>query len=98
MSYPSSFRIKRGIGAILLLGIFGTSMGLYNCQKLSNLCEQVETVAARQHQLLQITAITLQQLDNLENLMAETMELLSEDIEITLALRKLWVFRDQLHL
>ncbi len=30
--------------------------------------------------------------------MAEAMELLSEDIDITLALRKLWVFPDQLHL
>jgi hypothetical protein len=60
MSNPTSFRIKRGIGAMLLQGIFGTFMGLYNRQKLSNLCEQVETVAARQNRLLQITEVNLQ--------------------------------------
>ncbi len=49
MGDPTSFRIKRGIGAMLLRGIFGTFMGLYNRQKLSNLREQVETVAARQN-------------------------------------------------
>ncbi len=85
VSNPSSFRIKRGIGAILLQGIFGTLMGLYNCQKLSNVREQVETVAARQHRLLQIKAITLHRLDNLEHLMAKMMALLSEDIDVTLA-------------
>ncbi len=73
-------------------------MGLYNRQKLSSLHEQVETVAACQNHLLQITAVTLQRLDNLESQMAETMELLSEDIDITLAQPKLRVFRDQLHL
>ena len=30
MSDPTSFRIKRGIAAMLLRGIFGTFMGLYN--------------------------------------------------------------------
>ncbi len=60
MGNPTSFRIKRGIGAMLLRCIFGTFMGLYNCRKLSNLREQVETVAARQNQLLQITAVSLQ--------------------------------------
>jgi hypothetical protein len=70
---------------MLIRGIFGTFMGLYNCRKLSNLCEQVETVAARQNRLLQITAVTLQRLDTLENLMAKTMELLAEDIDVTLA-------------
>ncbi len=54
MSNPTSFQIKRGIGAMLLRGIFGTFMGLYNCRKLSNLREQVETVAACQNRLLQI--------------------------------------------
>jgi len=52
MSDPTSFRIKRGIGAMLLRGIFGTFMGLYNRRKLSNLREQVETVATRQNRLL----------------------------------------------
>ncbi len=60
MSDPTSFRIKRGIGAMLLQGIFGTFMGLYNRRKLSNLHEQVETVAARQNRLLQITGVSLQ--------------------------------------
>jgi hypothetical protein len=41
MGDPTSFRIKRGIGAMLLRGIFGTFMGLYNCRKLNNLREQV---------------------------------------------------------
>jgi hypothetical protein len=98
MSDPSSFRIKRGIRAFLLRGIFGTFMGLYNRRKLGNLREQVETVAACQHQLLQITAVTLHQLDNLEYLMAKTMELLCEDINITLAQRKHRVIHNQLHL
>ena len=84
MSDPSSFRIKRGIGAFLFRGIFGTFMGLYNHRKLSNLREQVETVAARQHRLLQITAVTLIRLDDLKYMMAETMKLISEDINITL--------------
>jgi hypothetical protein len=64
MSDPTSFRIKRGIGAMLLRGIFGTFMGLYNRPKLSNLREQVETVAACQNRLLQITGVSLQRLDN----------------------------------
>ena len=55
MSHPTSFRIKRNLGAMLLRGIFGTFMGLYNRRKLSNLREQVETVAAPQNRLLQIT-------------------------------------------
>jgi hypothetical protein len=85
MSDPTSFRIKRGIGAMLLRGIFGTFMGLYNRRKLSNLREQVETVAARQNRLLQITAVTLQQLYNLESMMTATMTLLAEDIDVSLA-------------
>jgi hypothetical protein len=71
-------------------------MGLYNHQKLSNLREQVETVAARQHRLLQITAITLHRLNNLECVVAEMMDILSEDIDVTLAQCKLQVIRDQL--
>ncbi len=98
MSDPTSFRIKRGIGAMLLQGIFGTFMGLYNCRKLSNLCEQVETVAARQNRLLQITGVSLQRLDNLESVMTVTMTLLAEDIDITAAHRQLRAIRDQLHL
>jgi hypothetical protein len=72
-------------------------MGLYNRRKLSNLREQVETVDAHQHRLLQITAITLHRLDNLEHLMAKMMDLLSKDIGITLAQHKLQVICDQLH-
>ncbi len=83
---------------MLIRGIFGTFMGFYNRRKLSNLCEQVETVAACQNWLLQITVVTLQRLDNLENLMAETMELLAEDIDVSLAHHQLGVIRDQLHL
>jgi hypothetical protein len=98
MSDPSSFRIKRGIRAFLLRGIFGTLMGLYNCHKLNSLREQVETVAAHQHCLLQITEVTLHCLNHLEHLMAEMMNLLSEDIDITLAQRKLQVICDQLRL
>jgi hypothetical protein len=94
MSDPTSFRIKRGIGAMLLRGNFGTFMGLYNRQKLSNLREQVETVAARQNWLLQIMAVTLQRLYNLESMMTAAMTLLAEDIDVSLAHRQ----RDQLHL
>ncbi len=83
---------------MLLRGIFGTFMGLYNRRKLSNLREQVETVAARQNQLLQITGVSLQQLDNLESVMNATMTLLAEDIDISLAHRQLRAIRDQLHL
>jgi len=89
MSDPTSFQIKIGITCMLIRGIFGTFIGLYNRRKLSNLRKQVETVAARQNPLLQITAVTLQQLDNLKNLMAETMELLAKDIDVTLAHRQL---------
>jgi hypothetical protein len=98
MSDPTSFRIKRGIGAMLLRGIFGTFMGLYNCRKLGNLREQVETVAARQNRLLQITGVSLQRLDNLESMMTATMTLLAEDIDISLAHRQLRAIHDQLHL
>jgi hypothetical protein len=98
MSNPTSFRIKRGIAAMLLRGIFGKFMGLYNCRKLSNLREQVETVATRQNRLLQIMAVTLQQLENLESMMTATMELLAEDIDVTLAHHQLRVICDQLHL
>jgi hypothetical protein len=73
-------------------------MGLYNRQKLSNLHEQVETVAARQNRLLQITAVTLQRLDNLEGMMTAAMTLLAEDINISLAHHQLRAIRDQLHL
>jgi hypothetical protein len=97
MSDPTSFRIKRGIRAMLLRGIFGTFMGLYNRRKLSNLREQVETVAARQNRLLQITGVSLQRLDNLESVMTVTMTLLAEDINITAAHRQLRAIRDQLH-
>ncbi len=98
MSDPTSFHIKRGLAANLLQGIFGTFMGLYNRRKLNNLREQVETIAARQNRPLQIMAVTLQRLDTLETLMAETIELLSEDIDLTLIQRKIWMIRDQLHL
>ncbi len=83
---------------MLLRGIFGTFMGLYNRRKLSDLREQVETVAARQNRLLQITGVSLQRLDNLESMMTATMMLLAEDIDISLAHRQLRVIRDQLHL
>ncbi len=73
-------------------------MGLYNRQKLSNLREQVETIAALQSWLLQITALMLKRLNMLETLMAETIELLSVDIDITLVQRKVRMIRDQLHL
>ncbi len=98
MSDPTSFQIKRGIGAMLLRGIFGTFMGLYNRWKLSNLRDQVETVAAHQNRLLQITEYTLQQCDNLEGMMTAAMMLLAEDIDISLAHRQLRAIRDQLHL
>jgi hypothetical protein len=97
MSDPTSFRIKRGIGAVLLRGIFGTFMGLYNRQKLSNLRDQVETVAARQNRLLQITGVSLQRLDNLESMMTATMMLLAEDIDTSLAHRQLRAIHDQPH-
>jgi hypothetical protein len=73
-------------------------MGLYNRRKLNNLQEQVETVAARQNRVLQITAVTLQGLDSLESVMTATMTLLAEDIDISLAHRQLRAIRDQLHL
>jgi hypothetical protein len=73
-------------------------MGLYNRRKLSNLREQVETVAAHQNQLLQITAVMLKRLDTLETLMAKTIELLSKDIDLTVIQRKIRMIRDQLHL
>jgi hypothetical protein len=98
MGNPTSFRIKRGIRAMLLRGIFGTFMGLYNRRKLSNLREQVETVAARQNRLLQITAVSLQRLDNLESVMTATMMLFAENIDITSAHRQPRVIHDQLHL
>ncbi len=59
MSDPTNFWIKQFIGG-LLRGIFGTFMGLYNCRKMNNLRDQVETVAARQNRLLQITKVSLQ--------------------------------------
>jgi hypothetical protein len=83
---------------MLLRGIFGTFMGLYNHRKLSNLREQVETVATRQNRLLQITAVSLQQLDNLESMMTATMTPLAEDIDISSAHRQLRAIPDQLHL
>ncbi|MFN9910508.1 MAG: hypothetical protein ACK56F_31085, partial [bacterium] len=98
MSDPTSFRIKRGIEAMLLRGIFGTFMGLYNRRKLSNLREQVETVAARQNRLLQITAVSLQRLDNLESMMTAALMLFAEDVDITSIHRQLRIIRDQLHL
>ena len=58
MSDPHNFRIKRFIGG-LLRGIFGTFMGLYNRRKMNNLRDQVETVAARQNRLLQVTELSL---------------------------------------
>jgi hypothetical protein len=45
-----------------------------------------------------MTAVTLHWLDNHKYLMAKMMELLSEDIDITLAHHKLQGIRDQLHL
>ncbi len=59
MSDPTNFRIKQFIGG-LLRGIFGIFMGLYNRRKMNNLRDQVETVAARQNRLLQITEVSLQ--------------------------------------
>ncbi len=73
-------------------------MGLYNRRKLSNLREQVETVAARQNRLLQIMAVMLKRLDTLETLMAKTIELLSEDIDLTMIQRKIRMIRDQLQI
>jgi hypothetical protein len=73
-------------------------MGLYNCRKLNNLREQVKTVAARQNRVLQITAVTLQRLDNLESVMTATMTLLAEDIDISLAHHQLQAICDLLHL
>ena len=73
-------------------------MGLYNRRKLNNLREQVETVAARQNWLLQITEVSLQRLDNLESMMTATMTLLAEDIDTSLAHRQLRAIHDQLHL
>ena len=97
MSDPTNFRIKRFIGS-LLRGIFGTFMGLYNRRKMNNLRDQVETVAARQNRLLQITEVSLQRLDNLESVMTATMTLLAEEIDTSLAHRQLRVIHDQLHL
>ncbi len=48
--------------------------------------------------MLQITAVTLQRLDNLESEMTATMTLLAEDIDISLAYRQLRAICDQLHL
>jgi Baculovirus F protein len=97
MDDPHNFRIKRFIGG-LLRGIFGTFMGLYNRRKMNNLRDQVETVAARQNRLLQVTEVSLQRLDNLESRMTATMRLLNENISITLAHRLLRSIYDQLHL
>jgi hypothetical protein len=97
MDDPHNFRIKRFIGG-LLRGIFGTFMGLYNRRKMNNLRDQVETVAARQNRLLQVTEVSLQRLDNLESRMTATMTLLNENISITLAHRLLRSIYDQLHL
>ncbi len=55
-------------------------------------------MAAHQNRLLQIMAVALQRLDNLESMMTATMELLAEDIDVTLAHCQLRVIRDQLHL
>ena len=97
MSNPTNFQIKRFIGG-LLRGIFGTFMGLYNRRKMNNLRDQVETVAARQNRLLQITEVSLQRLDNLESVMTATMTLLAEEIDTSLAHRQLRTIHDQLHL
>jgi hypothetical protein len=43
-------------------------------------------------------AVTLKRLDTLETLMDETIELLSEDINLTLMQHKIRMIRDQLHL
>ncbi len=97
MSDPTNFRIKQFIGG-LLRGIFGTFMGLYNRRKMNNLRDQVETVAARQNWLLQITEVSLQRLDNLEGMMTVAMTLLAEGIDTSLAHRQLRSIHDQLHL
>jgi len=97
MSDPHNFRIKRFIGG-LLRGIFGTFMGLYNRRKMNNLRDQVETVAARQNRLLQITEVSLHRLDNLESMMTAAMTLLAENMSTTLAHRQLRSIYDQLHL
>jgi len=97
MSDPNNFRIKQFIGS-LLRGIFGTFMGLYNRRKMNNLRDQVDTVAARQNRLLQVTEVSLQRLDNLENRMTAAMTLLAEEIDTALAHRQLRSIHDQLHL
>ena len=97
MGDPNNFRIKRFIGG-LLRGIFGTFMGLYNRRKMNSLRDQVETVAARQNRLLQITEVSLQRLDNLESMMTATMTLLAEEIDTSLVHRQLRTIHDQLHL
>ena len=73
-------------------------MGLYNRRKMNNLCDQVETVAARQNRLLHVTEVLLQRLDNLESMMTATMMLLAEEIDTALAHRQLRTIHDQLHL
>ncbi len=84
MSDPNNFRIKLFIGG-LLRGIFGTFMGLYNRRKMNNLRDQVQTVAARQNRLLQVTEVSLQRLDNLKDRMAAAMTLLAKEIDTALA-------------
>ena len=73
-------------------------MDLYNRRKMNNLRDQVETVAARQNRLLQVTEVSLQRLDNLENRMTAAMTLLAEEIDTALAHRQLRSIHDQLHL
>jgi hypothetical protein len=59
------------IGSTILSGVFGTLMGWFTHQRLTNLQEQINEVKKEQHRLLQIQQVSLARLDALEKVLRE---------------------------
>jgi hypothetical protein len=65
------FRIKCNLPSTILQGVFGTLMGWFNHRHLTNLCHQLKEVQGQRNQFLQMQAVTLYQVDELQKLMSD---------------------------
>jgi hypothetical protein len=65
------YRIKRNPTFAILRGVFGTLMGWFNHRRLTNLRDQLKEVQGQQNWLLQVQAVTLHRVDELQKLMKD---------------------------
>jgi len=90
------YRIRRRSPFTIIGGVIGTLMGWFTQRRLNNLRDRIEEVEDQQHRLLQVQAVQLQRIEEIETAIKQLYQALKNSHSAWISYTSLDYARDQL--